>query len=128
MILEEREGRPENIPLWLWHGGDLFFPQIIRELLDCRYFTFYGADVNGWNLMHFLSGGILYIFGFGFWGANIIHALWEYFQAKIKIMDMNLREHQLDTVLDTISFNLGIFTFMFILRGIKDIPRVMKSL
>lgn len=128
MILPEREGRPESMPLWAWQGGDAFFPQPLRDLLDCQYFIFYGAVINGWMLLHLLVGGIVYILGFGFWGANAIHFLWEYFQYKIKITKMSTRESQLDTILDTVFFNLGFFLFMFALRGSKDISRVMKTL
>jgi hypothetical protein len=128
MVIPEREGRPENVPLWAWNAGDMYFPQALRDLLDCRYFTFYGADVNGWNLLHFLVGGIIYILGYGFWGANIIHAVWEYFQARIGIIDMKQRKYQLDTLLDTVFFNLGFFSFMFLTKGRKDISRVMNTL
>lgn len=104
----ERPGKPINVPLLLWRAGDVFLPEKYRIILDTPFTNVYGADVNGWSVVHFFTGMIL--------GktmtqtnASIAHILWEFFQIIIGMS--NKKEDLIDIALDTLFFELGLRYF-----------------
>jgi len=107
--------KPEETSEIAWEIGSGMMPDCLRKVLDKRFITLQGADINGWSIMHLIVGGFFYLFNFGIIGANVFHALWEIFQAYFNITDLSKSSEWYDTLFDTLFFNLGYFLFAFML-------------
>jgi len=103
--------KPKDTPEFIWQLGSGLVPPELRKILDQKFTTIQGADINGWSLLHFVVGGIFYLLGFSILGANIAHALWEIFQAYFNVTDLSMNSEWYDTLFDTLAFNAGYFTF-----------------
>jgi len=103
--------KPEKTPDFAWEVGSGLLPSSIRRFLDQKFFAIKGADINGWSFLHFLVGGIFYLLNISFIGANIIHAVWEIFQAYFNVTDLSLTSEWYDALFDTVFFNLGYLIF-----------------
>lgn len=102
----ERPGRPARVNPTIWRAGDAFMPEGIRNLLDTPFANLFGADVNGWTLLHFLSGFVIGRFA-PRRSASLIHAAWEIFQIIIGMTDTNKKSEFVDITLDTIAYEMG---------------------
>ena len=104
--MEERPGRPVDTSSLAWRAGDAFLPKGPRERLDAPVVTVAHADLNGWTLVHLLSGvivGMLLPVGF----ASIVHVGWELYQIKIGMTDVEQKGEVADIAFDTIAFEIG---------------------
>jgi len=109
--------RPKETPEIAWQIGSGMVPDSIRKVLDQKFITIKGADINGWSLIHFLIGGLFYFMKISLLWANIAHAGWEVFQAYFNVTDLSLSSEWYDTLFDTLFFNLGYFTCAVLLSG-----------
>lgn len=105
---------------WLTRTGDLLLPRFLLDILEYYYI---GNDmsiiyITNWSLMHLISG---FIFGYilfkymsdynyyltGFY----VHTLWEIYQIVVKNTPIFTLRGQVDTILDTLFFMLGMYIY-----------------
>ena len=98
-----RPGKPENVSLVAWRMGDAFLPISARDALDKSVYSM----VNGWSIVHFLSGCLLAMIGATFDQAQLIHFVWEMFQISIGMTQTDDPRELIDISLDTLFFTLG---------------------
>lgn len=102
----------------LYRSGDVFLPKSVRTVLEQYYIgndksVFY---ITNWSFVHLLSGIITgyvliqvypdlpyYTTGF------IIHTLWEFWQIFIGMTKWKTARGQMDIVVDTVMFMIGMF-------------------
>lgn len=96
--------------LWVSDG---LLPGPIAKSLYREFGNIGGAAINGWTGVHFLSGMVLAMTPLDFFGAMLVHTVWEAFQAAIESTKLDtpfideFRAEIVDIVLDTIAFGLG---------------------
>jgi hypothetical protein len=106
----------------LFRSGDLFLPKQLRDILEYYYV---GNDksilyITNWTLIHFFSGVLVawylfekmnsinvYIYSF------IIHTIWELWQILGKNTPIYTLRGQVDIVVDTLSYMLGVFVYIY---------------
>jgi hypothetical protein len=101
----------------LFRSGDLFLPTSVRGFLETYWI---GNDtsifyISWWTFIHFISGILTgwilsdftyyYIYGF------LIHTIWELWQIIGKNTKYWTTRGQVDVLVDTISYMLGMTTY-----------------
>jgi hypothetical protein len=115
--------RMDKIQYWGYHSADLFLPYSVQKILGQYYVgsdtsTFY---LTNWSVLHFLSGIAtayflqsrttqIYLTSF------LIHTMWELWQIFVKKTPIRTRRGQIDTVVDTVLFMLGVAAYQEYLR------------
>lgn len=110
---------------WIYRSGDIFLPKEVRTFLQ---YYWLGNDTSlfyiiNWTFMHFLSGVLtahtlsvwfpkLNLFWTAFW----LHTLWELWQMAIGMTKFKTLRSQIDTVVDTIVFLIGVYIYTLFLR------------
>lgn len=95
--------------------SDGFLPhKLVNYLYNTIYFKVGITDVNGWTIVHFITGFILSMITkenitYGFQ----IHTIWEIIQFIIGDNKIDC-ESLIDISIDTISFTLGWLIFMYL--------------
>jgi hypothetical protein len=113
----------DKIQYWGYHSADLFLPYSVQKILGQYYVgsdtsTFY---LTNWSVLHFLSGIAtayflqsrttqIYLTSF------LIHTMWELWQIFVKKTPIRTRRGQIDTVVDTVLFMLGVAAYQEYLR------------
>lgn len=105
---------------WIYRSGDIFLPKEVRTIL--KYYLvgnnrtiFY---ITNWTLVHMLSG-VLTAYTLSiwfpkvslFWTGLFIHTLWELWQITIGMTKIRTLRGQVDTVVDTLAFLLGMYLY-----------------
>ena len=111
---------------WIYQSGDIFLPKEVRKILETYWIggpktIFY---VTNWTFMHMLSG-VLTAHSISvwfpkaplFWTGFVLHTLWELWQMTIGMTKFKSLRGQVDVVVDTISFLIGMY--LYILFGKK---------
>jgi hypothetical protein len=109
----------------LYRSGDVFLPKTARDFLQ-RYWIGSNTSifyVTNWSIVHFLSGiatGYLllrtktkqniYLIAF------IIHTVWELWQVFIGMTPIYTLRGQVDTVVDTVFFMVGVWVYLNFLK------------
>ena len=92
----ERPGRPAHVSPLFWQAGDSFAPGPLRAFLDTQFFSV----VNGWTLVHALTGALL--------GPQLFwHSAWEFYQVMIGMTNLRDPDKWLDIAVDTAAFMAG---------------------
>ena len=105
--MDERVGRPHNVPSILWNFGDMFMPKIIREKLDEEIYKVGNTPINNWSLVHMGSGFMMNLTNFSYNTAMNTHNAWEFYQVMIGMTNITREEEILDITLDSGFFSLG---------------------
>lgn len=86
--------------------SDGLLPEFIVQILYKPFFKVFQTDVNGWSIVHFLSGVMCFLLNLSIKQALLIHTLWELFQfiAGDNLFDF---ESVVDISLDTLFFWFG---------------------
>lgn len=110
---------------WIYHSGDIFLPTEVRTIL--KYYWL-GNDrsifyITNWTLVHMFSGVLT---GYSlsiwfpkvslFWTGLFIHTLWELWQMAIGMTPIRTLRGQVDTVVDTIAFLIGVYVYTRYIR------------
>ena len=108
---------------WIYKSGDLFLPKEVRTFLK-QYWI--GNDtslfyITNWTFVHMLSG-VLTAYTLSiwfpkvplFWTGLLLHTLWELWQMAIGMTPIRTLRGQVDTVVDTLAFLIGMY--LYILR------------
>jgi len=84
--------------------SDGLLPDYITQILYRPFFKIYTTDINGWSIVHLVSGMINALFKFE--NPLLTHTYWELFQfvAGDNKFDM---ESLIDIVMDTTFFMIG---------------------
>lgn len=106
----------------LYNSGDFFLPKPVIKILNLYLYntknnSFY---INGWSLIHLLSGiilGAIYLYlnktiTFYYYNLFIIHTIWEFWQILIgmsKPWNLTGDSNLIDIFMDTIIFMLGTY-------------------
>ena len=116
----------EKIRYWGYHSADLFLPTSVQKVLGYYYV---GSDTSkfyltNWSILHFLSGIAtayflqsrtkqIYLVSF------LIHTMWELWQILVRKTPIGTLRGQIDTVVDTILFMLGVVVYEEVLQNIS---------
>lgn len=95
---------------FLYRSGDFFLPRCIIDKLDTDIFRTRYVYMNGWSVMHFLTGVILsWYTRFSLQKLIIVHTVFEIWQMIIFMTSRDLPGLS-DTVTDTLVYVFGIIT------------------
>ena len=109
----------------IYRSGDAFLPKSVRDFLEIYHIgddlsTFY---ITNWSFVHMGSGvltGYILLRWFRhlpyYLTAFIIHTIWELWQIFIGMTKWRTTRGQLDIVVDTIMFMIGVFLLGVIYR------------
>ena len=105
---------------WLYRSGDVFLPASVRAVLETYHI---GNDkslfyISNWSLVHFVSGIVTgyilttYFRGWPYYTTGfVVHTLWELWQIFIGMTKWKTTRGQIDIVVDTVMFMLGMIIF-----------------
>jgi hypothetical protein len=110
---------------WIYRSGDFFLPKSVRQVLATYWI---GNDksifyITNWTFVHLLSG-VLTAHSLSkwfpslplVWTAFVVHTLWELWQMSIGMTKFETLRGQVDTVVDTIAFLIGVYLYMVYLK------------
>ncbi len=105
---------------WIYRSGDIFLPPAVRRWLETYWIgnastIFY---ITNWTFVHALSG-VLTAHSLSvwfpklplFWTAFVVHTLWELWQMAIGMTKYTTLRGQVDTVVDTVAFLIGVYVY-----------------